>query len=499
MSQPEPIVDAAGMATITAPATTAGTSASQLPGMSSPLFLCFGEAMLRYIPAESADIATAKPGSIPPQVSCWKQSVGGAELNVAVALSRLGWKEPQWISVVPTGTLGDHLISKVSLALGGHAGLRLVQRVEGEVGIFHVWPAKRQLCYQRRNSAFGLMDPEWFSESFWMSAFGSKAEGGAIATTLHVLHVTGITPLISPPAKKAWSQALEAVGRFRTSLPSARDESIGSSRSQRLFVSLDLNHRPALGTLEELAAAVLPHVGVLDLLMLSLDVLPGLSEILGVSKALPKILVDPLGSIASEENAKQMDMATAETLKELQARLAAKLSPGGGSEHRVPALGICLKRQSRKRMLEVDSVTSAEDGNDRGPPVQHRWSLVCLPSDSLAQDSSSSTPVTNTQVVISTLATAIKHKPVEELGGGDAWVAGVIDGLALALGHRLGHPESECKDNPNLGPAWLEADWRAALRRGDQLAALAQEEVGDFSTVSRKQLDKALASDAGPA
>ncbi|CAE8639634.1 unnamed protein product, partial [Polarella glacialis] len=89
----------------------------------SAQFLCFGEAMIRYCP-ETASSAGAPR---------WLQSVGGAELNVAVALSRLGWSDSRWVSVVPRGPLGDHLMTKVGEAMrGGANGLALVRREEGD-------------------------------------------------------------------------------------------------------------------------------------------------------------------------------------------------------------------------------------------------------------------------------------------------------------------------------------------------------------------------------
>ncbi|CAE8666451.1 unnamed protein product, partial [Polarella glacialis] len=97
------------------------------------------------------------------------------------------------------------------------------------------------------------------------------------------------------------------------------------------------------------------------------------------------------------------------------------------------------------------------------------WSMVCLADGA----------------VVSTVADAVQQRPVEELGGGDAWLAGVIDGLALAADIEKASPRS-------VRPVWSEAEWAAALRRGDRLAALSQEEIGDFSTVARGKLEQAL-------
>jgi len=65
---------------------------------------------------------------------------------------------------------------------------------------------------------------------------------------------------------------------------------------------------------------------------------------------------------------------------------------------------------------------------------------------------------------------AVIHSPIENLGGGDAWIAGFIDALSE---HGQG-PVS-----PLIG----------ALR-GDLLAALCQNTVGDVSTVTRGELDE---------
>ena len=65
---------------------------------------------------------------------------------------------------------------------------------------------------------------------------------------------------------------------------------------------------------------------------------------------------------------------------------------------------------------------------------------------------------------------AVIHSPVENLGGGDAWLGGFIDALS-----EHGH-----------GPV---SSLIGALR-GDLLAALSQNTVGDVSTVTREELDE---------
>ena len=76
------------------------------------------------------------------------------------------------------------------------------------------------------------------------------------------LHVSGITPLVSPQARKSWQEALKEALR------------------RKLPVSLDLNHRPQLGTLEELWEIVKVFCEALELLILSYDQLQGLALLL---------------------------------------------------------------------------------------------------------------------------------------------------------------------------------------------------------------------------
>ena len=69
------------------------------------LFVFFGEAMLRFAPAGE--------GGPPSRTRHWPQpflrSIGGDELNSAVALSLLG-ERTRWVSVVPHGPLGDAVL-----------------------------------------------------------------------------------------------------------------------------------------------------------------------------------------------------------------------------------------------------------------------------------------------------------------------------------------------------------------------------------------------------
>jgi len=386
---------------------------------------CFGEAMIRYIPdpehSEGASQFTSR----------WLRGAGGAELNITVALSRLGWGgRAQWVSVVPSGVLGDDFMQLLSQAYPdgkGEDNLRLVRREEGDVGIYHVWPREHRLSYQRHHSIFALMDPAWFGEQFWTKTLSEPPSPGEPMPKVSVLHMTGITPQITSNTHKAWWKALKAARLLKEG-------------GMPLVVTLDINHRPALGSWEDLWLMVEPHIGTLDLLVLSIGDLVNIGKQLNVSEAVSVASADiPKGL---EEGARELDRCLQRGLKAVQQRLG----------HRTNLAVTCKLR---------DPSASTD-----GPPLQLRWSMVCPKNGE----------------PISTMATHVLQRPVEEIGGGDSWLSGFIDGL-------VGLPEAAAE-----APKWSEATWRAALQRGDMLAALKQQVVGDFSNVEASQLEEALTS-----
>ncbi|CAE8643778.1 unnamed protein product [Polarella glacialis] len=137
------------------------------PGASEPLsarFVCFGEALIRYTPASASGSCSPQRPPPKPDVEVWEQVVAGAELNVASALAKLGWSKLEFVSVVPRGPLGDHLVSLLEEALGSNARTLVLQRPDGEVGSVHVWPKTGKKVYQREYSAFSNLDASSFGE-----------------------------------------------------------------------------------------------------------------------------------------------------------------------------------------------------------------------------------------------------------------------------------------------------------------------------------------------
>lgn len=387
----------------------------------SPRITCFGEAMLRYVPDPHG-------GEDSPFAAKWLRSVGGAELNITVALSRLGWGgRSRWVSVVPQGVLGDDFLRILGKAYPdekGSGNLDLVRREAGDVGIYHVWPARHKIWFQRHRSVFGLMNPSWFSRAFWRQVLSD----GASSSTPQVLHVTGITPLISVNTRAAWDHALEEAWAIK------EDSILG----RKLVVTMDLNHRPALGSWNDLWQMAEPHLQTLDLLVFSIGDVIQVGEVFGENFA-----------------------ADFKALKEE--------SPGRAGAAGLDALvrKCVVKLQSYLGNRTNIAVTcKARDQVPGELPQQLRWSILCRKDGTL----------------LSTYETAVPQQVKEEIGGGDSWLSGVIDGL-------VGCPEAGA-----AAPSWSDKMWLQAMQRGDMLAALKQQVLGDFSNVERSALESALAA-----
>ena len=209
-------------------------------------FLAFGESMIRYMPLDEPDQHSQTSRHLPQP---FLRSLGGDELNVTVALSLIGFPS-KWISVVPTGPMGDILLDGCM-----HHGVEpAVVRVDGDVGTYTMIPERKTVVYQRRHSVFALQDPEALD---WPSLLG----GGAAAADRPWLHLTGITPLVSPNAAKSWERA------------------VVTAAGSIIPISLDLNHRPQLGTFDQLWAIVKPHAPTFEVMILSLGQLNDIGQL----------------------------------------------------------------------------------------------------------------------------------------------------------------------------------------------------------------------------
>jgi 2-dehydro-3-deoxygluconokinase len=177
-----------------------------------------GEAMLRLSPPNYKRLE---------QASSLDLNVGGAELSVAVGVSRLGLNSA-WVTKVTKGPLG-RLITNKARELGVDTS-HVIWTDEGRAGIyfleFGAAPRPSNVIYDRKYSAASLMKP---GEVDWSFLKGVK-----------LFHTTGITPALSPTAREATIEAIDA------------------AKKAGCKVSIDVNYRAKLWTTKEAEATLTP-------------------------------------------------------------------------------------------------------------------------------------------------------------------------------------------------------------------------------------------------
>ena len=193
-------------------------------GDSGPRVVTAGEAMVLVSPAAPGRLRHATSVGL---------SIGGAESNVAIGLSRLGIPAT-WVSALGADEPGELVLARVRAEgvdtsavrrVGGRpTGLYLREQVAGGTRVY----------YYRQGSAAATLAPGAFAPSV--------LDGAAF------LHLTGITAALSPECARftSWAASL------------ARDKGVR--------VSYDVNYRSKLWDPDAARAAteaLLPHVDVL--------------------------------------------------------------------------------------------------------------------------------------------------------------------------------------------------------------------------------------------
>lgn len=153
----------------------------------------FGEAMVRLTPAGGRRLEQADALSV---------AVGGAELNTAAALARLG-HAVEWASRLPDGPLGRLVLAHVHAAGVGTTHVR--PSPNERVGLYFLEegaaPRAGRVVYDRQHSAFARLDAAEFD---W----------DAILEGADWFHVSGITPALGPGCRAATDAALAAARRL---------------------------------------------------------------------------------------------------------------------------------------------------------------------------------------------------------------------------------------------------------------------------------------------
>jgi 2-dehydro-3-deoxygluconokinase len=174
--------------------------------------ITFGEAMIRLSPPNFRRIEQAKSLDL---------QVGGAELNTAVAVSRLG-HSASWISRLPDNPLG-RLVANHAREAGVDTSHVMYSKDE-RLGLyfleFGAAPRASSVIYDRKGSAIAAVQPGMVP---WAKVFeGSKW-----------FHVTGITPALSASSAAATREAMMA------------------AKTAGVKTSMDLNYRVKLWTTTE--------------------------------------------------------------------------------------------------------------------------------------------------------------------------------------------------------------------------------------------------------
>ena len=189
--------------------------------------ITFGEAMIRLTPPHSRRLE---------QTDSLDLEIGGAELNTAFGLARLG-RHAVWISRLTENPLGQIIANR---ARAGGVDIGQIQWTDQDrVGVYYLEmgaaPRPSSIVYDRANSAMARITPGTID---WPSIFAGASW----------FYVTGITAAISPTAAATTLEAL------------------ATARRMGLSTCLDPNYRARLWTVADAAAwlnQAIPYVDVL--------------------------------------------------------------------------------------------------------------------------------------------------------------------------------------------------------------------------------------------
>ncbi len=190
-----------------------------------------GEAMIRLTPPDHERLETTRLLEV---------HIGGAELNVAVALAQLG-VPVAWVSKLPNNPLGRR-IAQEAQRFGVNTS-RIVWTNEGRVGLYFyekgAAPRPSVVVYDRKHSAINTLKVD---ELDWDFIGAAK-----------ILHLTGITPALSDFCRHLVAGC------------------IVRAKERRLFVSFDVNYRSRLWTPEQARTTLLTLLRSVDLLICTKD------------------------------------------------------------------------------------------------------------------------------------------------------------------------------------------------------------------------------------
>jgi 2-dehydro-3-deoxygluconokinase len=188
----------------------------------------FGEAMIRLSPPLFRRLEQATSLDV---------AVGGAELNVAAGVTRLGLSST-WVSCLPENALGRMAQNKAREV--GVDTRWLAWDPSGRMGLYFVEygssPRPSTVTYDRANSSISRLDGAEFP---WQSIFGDA----------RLFHTTGITAALSDRAADQVRVSMETAHRLG------------------VLVSYDLNYRARLWTEDKARSVQEPLMANVDVLI----------------------------------------------------------------------------------------------------------------------------------------------------------------------------------------------------------------------------------------
>ena len=188
----------------------------------------FGEAMIRLSPPNFQRLEQARS---------LDANAGGAELNVAVGLTRFGMRSA-WVSKLPKNPLGN-LIRDRAQEFGVDCS-HIVWSDKGRVGLYFLElgasPRASSVLYDRTGSAISMVQP---GEIDWAKVFTGSRH----------FHVSGITPALSASASVVTVEALKA------------------AKKAGCTVSYDLNYRKKLWSPADAKRIQEPMMADVDILI----------------------------------------------------------------------------------------------------------------------------------------------------------------------------------------------------------------------------------------
>jgi 2-dehydro-3-deoxygluconokinase len=189
--------------------------------------MTFGEGMLRLSTVNYERLE---------QSSDLKMDLGGAEVNVAVGVSRLGLSS-SWVSLFPDNPLGYAARNKVRSAGVDTSYLKFSDK--GRMGLYYVEfganPRRTKVFYDREDSSISNITRNDFDFS-------------AILKT-RLFHVSGITPALSDTCAAATKEAIAA------------------ARQNKALISFDVNYRSKLWKRDKAREVLEPLMTDVDIMI----------------------------------------------------------------------------------------------------------------------------------------------------------------------------------------------------------------------------------------